>query len=153
MTKKPTNEKQSQRNQGLQQAESKSKQAEDLLRKNEERLRFSLVGSGISFWEWFPESGSIDFDNHWAEILGFKPGERVFDFQWWEDSIHPDSNPIFEKALHDYLHGRKPRYELEYSVKTETGDWKWIWVAGECIEWDKNKKPVRFIGTHRDITE
>ncbi len=129
------------------------KRVDESLLKREERLRLSLASSGISFWEWFPENGRINFDNRWARVLGFEPGERAFDFQWWEESIHPDCKPVFEKALNDYLEGRYSVYELEYQIKTKTGDWKWIWTAGECVEWDKNKNPVRFLGTHKDITE
>lgn len=129
------------------------KQAEEALLNSEARLRLSLAASGVSFWEWFPESGDINFDNQWAILLGFEPGEKVFNFQWWEESVHLDSKPLFENALNDYLNGRKSRYELEYRVKTKTGDWKWVWAAGECIEWDENKKPVHFLGTHRDITD
>lgn len=129
------------------------KQAEEALQNSETRLRLSLAVSGVSFWEWFPESGEINFDNQWAIILGFKSGERVFDFQWWERNVHFDSKPIFEKAMHDYISGKKSRYELEYRIKTKAGDWKWVWAAGECVEWDNNKKPVRFLGTHKDITD
>jgi PAS domain S-box-containing protein len=129
------------------------KRVDESLLKREERLRLSLASSGISFWEWFPENGRINFDNRWVRVLGFEPGERAFDFQWWEESIHPDCKPVFEKALNDYLEGRYSVFELEYQIKTKTGDWKWIWAAGECVEWDKNKKPVRFLGTHKDITE
>jgi len=132
---------------------TESKRIEEALRESEERLRLSLEGSGVSFWEWFPESGHIHFDDRWAKTLGYEPGEEAFDFQRWEESVHPDSKPVFEKALDDYLEGRNKRYELEYLIKTKAGDWKWIWAAGECVEWDKNKKPVRFLGTHRDITE
>ena len=129
------------------------KREDESLLKREERLRLSLASSGISFWEWFPENGRINFDNRWVRVLGFEPGERAFDFQWWEESIHPDCKPVFEKALNDYLEGRYSVYELEYQIKTKPGDWKWIWAAGECVEWDKNKKPVRFLGTHKDITD
>jgi len=129
------------------------RRVDESLLKREERLRLSLASSGISFWEWFPENGRINFDNRWVRVLGFEPGERAFDFQWWEESIHPDCKPVFEKALNDYLEGRYSVFELEYQIKTKTGDWKWIWAAGECVEWDKNKKPVRFLGTHKDITE
>jgi len=129
------------------------KQMEEALRESEKRLRLSLTGSGVSFWEWFPQNGRIHFDDHWARILGYDPGEKDFNFEWWNESTHPDSKPVFERALNDYLEGRKSRYELEYQIQTKTGDWKWIWAAGECVEWDKNRKHVRFLGTHRDITK
>lgn len=132
---------------------SDRKQAEEALRESEQRLRLALAGSGVSFWEWFPEEGIIGFDPRWAEILGYEPGEKDFNFKWWEEAIHPDSRPVFEKALNDYLAGQKPRYELEYQIQTKTGEWKWVWAAGECVEYTPEGKPKRFLGTHRDITD
>ena len=55
------------------------RQAEEALQASETRLRLSFAVSGVSFWEWFPESGEINFDNQWARILGYEPGERVLD--------------------------------------------------------------------------
>jgi len=132
-----------------------SEHKQEALRESEKRLRLSLTGSGVSFWEWFPQNGRIHFDEHWAKFLGlgYDPGENDFNLEWWNESIHPDNKPVFERALNDYLEGRKSRYELEYQIQTKTGDWKWIWAAGECVEWDKNRKPVRFLGTHKDITK
>ena len=128
------------------------KLAEEALLESEKRLRLSLTGSGASFWEWFPENGYIYFDGLWAKIMDYSPAEKIFDFKVWMESIHPESKPLFSEALNDYLEGRVPRYESEYKIRTKTGAWKWIWFAGECVEWDKNKKPVRFIGIQRDIT-
>lgn len=139
--------------QGIVQDISERKFTEEALKESRERLRLALTGSGVSFWEWFPESGHIEFDERWVKTLGFQPGETGFDFKWWSKSIHPDSKPLFEKALNDYLEGRSPRYELEYRICSKTGEWKWIWAAGECVEWDKDQKPVHFLGTHFDITQ
>lgn len=129
------------------------KQAEEDLRKKEERLRLSLAGSGVSFWEWFSESGRIYFDDNWARFLGYEPEELEFDYKWWKESIHPENKPKYLEVIKDYYEGRTPRIEAEYRIKTKSGDWKWIWTAGECVEWDKNKNPVRILGTHKDITE
>jgi PAS domain S-box-containing protein len=30
---------------------------------------------------------------------------------------------------------------------------KWVRASGQCVEWDNEGKPVRFLGTHKDITE
>jgi PAS domain S-box-containing protein len=129
------------------------KRAEEQIRKSEKDLAEARRLAGIGSWEWFPESGHINLNDQWINILGYVVGEREFDFKWWQESIDPDSEPVFEKALSDYLEGRKSKYELEYRMKTKEGNWKWIWAVGECVEWDKAKKPVRFLGTHIDITD
>ncbi len=128
------------------------KSAQRALQRSEEKLRMSLQGSGMSFWEWYPKTDKIRFDDNWAEMLGYAPSEIEYHFSWWQTSIHPDSRDIFKQALDNYLAGRSHRFELEYQIKTKPGQWKWAWVAGKCLTYDKNDKPLHFIGTHRDIT-
>ena len=125
---------------------------EEALRKSEEKLRLSLDASGLNFWEWYPESGTIYFDEKWQKLLGYDPGEKTFDTQWWKEHIHPDSKPAFDNAFKDYLSGRKPRYDLEYQIKTKTGEWRWGRAVGECISFDENGQPKLLLGTHEDIT-
>lgn len=128
------------------------KRTEEELKKNQERLQFALSGSGVSYWEWFAETGEIFFDDSWAERLGYSAKERDFNYTWWTENLHPESVPIAKKAIKDYVTGKNTRYELEYRMKTKTGEWIWVWAAGICVEWE-GKKPLRFLGTHKDITE
>ncbi|MEK6236251.1 MAG: PAS domain S-box protein, partial [Planctomycetales bacterium] len=56
-------------------------------------------------------------------------------------------------ALAAYLDGDEPYFELEYQIQAKNGEWKWIWGRGVCVDRDENNKPLRIIGTHRDVTE
>ena len=38
-------------------------------------------------------------------------------------------------------------------MRTKTGGWKWIQSAGKVSQWDDAGKPLRMLGTQRDITE
>lgn len=129
------------------------KRLEKIQRKNEERMKLALDGTEDGIWDWNVDTGEIILDDNWARILGYEPGEMEFDFDWWEKNITPESATAFEEALNAYLGGRKKYYEIEYRIQTKSSELKWIWARGKCVEYDEQGKPLRFIGTHTDITE
>lgn len=139
-------------NKQLKQEISEREKAEQALNKSEERLRLVMEATEDSIWEWDMSSGKVTYDQRWPLFLGYKPGEIDFNFDWWKESVHPDSIPAFEKALKNYLEGNTCCYELEYQMKTKSGEWKWIWVRGKCVEHDSQGRPTKMIGTHRDIS-
>ena len=122
---------------------------------SDQRVTMAIEGTDEGVWDWDVANGDIYFDKEglWLRILGYEKDEIDFNFDWWEKSVHPESFPCFEKALNDYLSGKEKYYEIEYRIKTKSGDWKWIWARGIGIEFDKKRKPLRMIGTHRDITD
>ena len=124
----------------------------ELLESNE-RFRLAVDGTGEGIWDWNVKSGEVEHDPYWRRFLGFEDETEELAFDSWRKRVHPDSIPVFEKALQDYLNGNRKYFEYEYQIKTKSGEWKWIWTRGICFEYDQNNQPVRFIGTHRDITE
>lgn len=122
------------------------------LLENEEHMKLAFEGTDGGTWDWDVTTGEIKFDENWPKVLGYNPHERKFDFDWWSKSVHPDSKPIFEKAMNAYLEGKEKFYELEYQIKNKNGDWRWIWARGKCTSFDEKGRPQRMTGTHQDIT-
>ncbi len=127
-------------------------QTQEALRESEERMKLALEGTDQGLWDWDIVHGDITFDENWPKVLGYTPGEREFDFNWWNENVHPDTKPAFEKAFNAYLEGREKYYELEYQLRVKSGEWRWIWARGICVAYDEQGQPLRMIGTHRDIT-
>jgi len=134
-------------------AEDSLRKSEESLRESQDRIKLALEGTDMGIWDWYLDSSDIYLDDNWIRILGYEPGERSFDFDWLTASIHPDSLPVFKNAMSDYLNGKKKYYELEYQLKSKSEGWKWIWARGICVKYDEQGKPLRIIGTLRDITE
>lgn len=38
-------------------------------------------------------------------------------------------------------------------MRTRSGDWKWIYSTGKVVERDEQGRPMRMLGTHKDISE
>lgn len=123
------------------------------LKNSQRQMKLTLEGTGQGLWAWDVPEDRITFDENWPKMLGYKPGEIQFDFNWWNKSIDPESIPVSEKAFNSYIEGHKKYYEYEYRIKSKAGGWKWIWTRGICVEYNKEGKPVEMIGTNRDITD
>ena len=118
-----------------------------------ERMALALDGTDEGIWDWNVISGEIRFDPNWIRLLGYESETMNFNFKWLKEHMHPDSIPIMEKTLRNYLEGRARYYELEYRIKNNHGKWRWIWSRGKCVDFDKTGQPLRFIGTQQDITD
>ena len=129
------------------------KQAEEILRESEERLKLVLEGSNDGFWDWNLTTGVVQFSLRWAEMLGYRLDEIEPHVRTWERLIHPDDQPAVMQSLDDHLEGRTPQYETEHRLLTQSGEWKWISDRGKVVTRDEHGQPLRMTGMHTDITE
>ncbi len=129
------------------------KLAETSLKESQERWRIALEGTDQGIWEWYIKTGKVIYNDSWMRLLGYEPGEIDVNYEWWANNVDPENIPILEKAVNDYLEGKRTYLELEYRIKTKQGLWKWCWARGVCIDYDEAGKPIRLIGTSRDFTE
>ncbi len=129
------------------------KQAEEILRESEERLKLVLEGSNDGFWDWNVTTGVVRFSLRWAEMLGYRLEEIEPHVRTWERLIHPDDQHAVMQALDDHLEGRTPQYETEHRLLTQSGEWKWISDRGKVVTRDEYGRPLRMTGMHTDITE
>ena len=123
------------------------------MRESNERFRLAVDETGEGIWDWNMQTGEVHYDRNWKRFLGYGPETEDYTFADWEQNIHPDSIPVFENALQAYLEGHRKYFEYEYRIRTKSGEWKWVWSRGICIEYDRQQRPVRFIGTHRDMSD
>ena len=126
--------------------------AEQALRASEERLKLVLEGSNDGFWDWNMKTGATQRSPRWAEMLGYTLEEIEGGVEGWMNLIHPDDYPTTLEPFRAHMEGRTPYYEVEYRMRTQSGEWVWILDRGKIVAWDQDGKPLRMAGTHTDIT-
>jgi diguanylate cyclase (GGDEF)-like protein/PAS domain S-box-containing protein len=129
------------------------KAAEDALSASEARLQLVLEGANDGFWDWNVATGEVLFSCRWAEMLGYDPAEIAPHISSWEGLVHPDDLPRCRAALQAHFSGETPRYQSEYRMRTQNGEWRWILDRGKVMVRDAQGRPLRMAGTHTDITE
>ncbi|HEY9657294.1 MAG TPA: PAS domain-containing protein, partial [Allocoleopsis sp.] len=129
------------------------KHAETALQLSEERLQLALEASGDGLWDWNLATGEIYLSPRYQEMLGYAPHESVITSEEWKHMIHPDDQPWVLQCLDEYLQDSLVRYSFDYRIRCKSGAWKWIADYGKIVARDHQGKPLRMIGTYKDISD
>lgn len=126
--------------------------AQAALGEQEERWRMALDGVGDGVWDWRVQTGEVYYSPQLVAMLGctaetFRP--RI---EEWEGRLHPEDRAGVDRALDDYFAGRRATYEAEYRLRGCDGVYRWILDRGTVIERDPAGRPLRMVGTHKDIS-
>jgi hypothetical protein len=140
-------------NEQLEQDITARKAAEETLRITRESLKLALNGADLGTWDWNVPTGALEFNERWAEMLGYRKEEVEPHRRSWEKLVHPEDLPAVLEVLNAHLEGKTPFYETEYRMRRKSGAWVWVLDKGKVIERDTQGRPRRACGTHLDITQ
>jgi PAS domain S-box-containing protein len=138
---------------GVAQDITERKRTEAALKDSEGRWRFAIEGGRDGVWEWHIGDNTLFHSKRCLEILGFEEGEIGTNADEWRDRVHPDDLPQVTAGVRAHLEGKTPYYKSEHRIICKDGSCKWIDARGLVISRDAHGEPLRFIGTHADITE
>jgi hypothetical protein len=127
-------------------------QAEEALRKSEERYQLALRAIDEGIWEWNIAEDNTYLSSRWKGILGYADHEFPNKVGELEKYVHPDDRGKLSALLQDYVEGRVSRYEIEFRAQHKDGSYRWIQSRAMLVR-DANGKPLRIVGSHKDITE
>lgn len=104
-------------------------------------------------WDWDITNSKVYVSPRWLEMLGYAENELSINLSNWANLIHPDDKSWVLDLLNDHLQNSNARYAYDYRVQTKSGEWKWIANFGKVVARDKDGKPLRMVGTHKDISD
>ncbi|MFT5701086.1 MAG: PAS domain S-box-containing protein [Desulforhopalus sp.] len=123
------------------------------LRLNEERLNLAFYGANDGVWDWYIDQNTFHFDDRYYTMAGYEPKEYPESFHEFELRVHPEDIFAVKVAVEEYIAGGRESFEKEFRFLHKKGHYLWIRAKGKIVTRDENGSPVRFIGTHSDITE
>jgi diguanylate cyclase (GGDEF)-like protein/PAS domain S-box-containing protein len=127
------------------------KEADDALRRSEERLRLVQGTTGLADFE--SADGLMIASERFFEQLGLPVADGPVDAKAWAAQIHPDDLGWMVEAIEGSMARREAGFRREFRiVRADTGDTRWI-ACSTKIDYDENGVPLRTIGAHFDITE
>ena len=117
-----------------------------------ERLAAALIAAHDGAYDWNVLTGTVHFSEQWCRMLGYAPEEIAPHYTSWEVRVHPDDLPAAVAALEAHLDARSTGYEIEHRMRRKDGSWAWVLSRGEVVARDGEGRPLRMVGTHKDIT-
>ena len=127
--------------------------AEKELEQTKERLQFALEGSGDGVWDWNIQTNEEIFSDTYKKIVGYDKSDTWNSYYEWESRVHPNDLEIVLNEIKRYLAGEIPCYSSEHRLKCSNGSYKWTLTRGKITSWDDEGKPLRMVGTLKDISE
>lgn len=117
-----------------------------------DRLDLALEGAGLGIWDWDLRDDSVNFDRRWCEMVGLEHAATPMHLDTWKSRVHPDDLEGCYRDITAHIEGRTDRYENVHRMRHADGHWVWILDRGRISGRDEDGTPIRFTGTHFDVT-
>ena len=119
---------------------------------SEERWRSALEAVGDGVWDWNAATDAVYFSPRWKSMLGYADDELDNRFAEWQSRVHPDDHARTMAAVQAMRSGETPVYDCEHRLQCKDGSYKWILARGQIVSRSPDGKPLRIVGTHRDLS-
>lgn len=119
--------------------------------RNAQLFALALEASDDGIWVWHIPTGKAFFSPRYYTMLGYEPNELPAGFDTWTALLHPDDSEKTQATIQQHINDRSPGYEVEFRLRTKTGDWLWILGRGRVAEWSNDGKPLQLVGSHVNI--
>ncbi len=138
---------------GVDQDVTERRQAEEALRKSEERFRLVAEAASVMVYEIDIPTDHMKFISGVKQLAGYEPDEVGSTTAWVQTKIHPeDIQQLVDTWTKTKNDPNIDRYSLEYRILHKNGNYITVKDTAKAIK-DNSGKTIQFIGGVRDITQ
>lgn len=116
--------------------------------------RWELVTQATqdSIYDWDLTTRLVVYSPQRKVMHGFDKEDGHETIEQWSARIHSDDRTRVLDHLDEYLAKKRPEFREEYRIRRGDGNRIWILDRGIAL-WNKAGRPVRMVGSEKDITE
>ena len=129
---------------------SAKKDAEEALRKSEERWQLALTGTNDGLWDWNIKTNNLFLSARYQEILGFPHQNSSTRFEAWVERIHPEDGKRVTQTIGEHFSRTTSLFSVEYRIRCKDESYKWVLMRGRAL-WEDGYA-VRMVGSMTDIS-
>jgi diguanylate cyclase (GGDEF)-like protein/PAS domain S-box-containing protein len=127
-------------------------EAEEALRRSEERYAFVIRAVNDGLWDWELQADRVYYSQRWKAMLGCSDAEIGDRPREWFERVHPEDLPGLQARLEAHLDGRHEHFECEYRIAHRDGTHRWMLSRGQAVR-DAGGRAIRLAGSQTDVTQ
>lgn len=120
---------------------------------NKHRLEAAIRGANLGVWDTHLITGKNFANDRWWQMLGYEPDEVENLYDLFYERIHPEDAIKVNEAIDSLRLNEKDKFDLLIRIRHKNGNYLYLQDKAQAVEWDKDGKAVRLVGTHLDVTE
>ncbi|MCC6659193.1 MAG: PhnD/SsuA/transferrin family substrate-binding protein [Rhodocyclaceae bacterium] len=125
------------------------KQADEALRRSEERLRLVMEATADGIWDYDPVTRCTFFSDNFVALLGYASRDAMRPAFRLGDALHAeDRERVLQAQQRSLADGAA--FDETYRLRLADGSWRWFHGRGMTLQ-DGAGRPARFIGVLTDI--
>ncbi|MBT0665933.1 PAS domain-containing protein [Geobacter pelophilus] len=130
---------------------SDMKQAEEDLRRMNERFSLATHAAQLGVWDWDIPKNELAWEESMYRLYAIQREDFGGAYDAWARTIHPLDKAQTEGEIQAALRGER-EYAPEFRIVLPDGNIRYIKANSQTFR-DENGTPLRMIGTNIDITE
>lgn len=128
------------------------KQAEEDIRRSNERLYLISRTTNDAIWDWDLETGEVWGNETHQELYGLGASDPVPDARQWQSRLHPDDRDWLIKKQNEALASDTNIFITEYRFRTNKRGYRYIYDRCYIVR-NKEGKAIRMLGSMMDVTD
>jgi PAS domain S-box-containing protein len=118
---------------------------------SEERFNLAIAGTNDGVWDWIRIGEDAQYwSPQFKKLLGYEDHEIEPSYKDFMSRLHPDDmDRVKAHAKEHFEHN--PPFNIEYRLRLKSGGYCWFRAKATTVR-DETGKPVRMVGSIRDIT-
>jgi diguanylate cyclase (GGDEF)-like protein/PAS domain S-box-containing protein len=117
---------------------------------DEQAYALAIIGEGV--WDWELQSGRVRHNVQWARLMGLDERQPEHTWQAAIACLPEPEREVVMAAIQACLDG-KAAFEFEHRIRHLDGSTIWVQNRGEVVKRSAEGKPLRMVGSLREITE
>jgi PAS domain S-box-containing protein len=138
-------------NQRLQEEITEREQIQESLQESQERLTLAMAAGSIGIWDWNIQTNEVLWSPTMGVMYGLPINTLCPSIENFLKLIHPEDRDLFHNSVQHSIN-QKVDFACPHRVFWSDGSLHWLSSRGK-VHYDENGKPLRMIGTTRDISE